>query len=44
MLKVVLTSFLIISLAELALQTILLLGQLVFCTYALFAIFTANVA
>ena len=36
MLKVVLTSFFFIIIAELALHTVLLLGQLVFCTYALF--------
>ena len=36
MLKVVLTSFFFIILAELALHTVWLLGQLVFCTYALF--------
>ena len=36
MLKVVLTSFLFIILAELALDTMLLLRQLVFCTYILF--------
>ena len=36
MLKVVLTSFFFIILAELALHTVLLLGQLVFSTYALF--------
>ena len=36
MLKVVLTSFFFIILAELALHTVLLLGRLVFCTYALF--------
>ena len=36
MLKVVLTSFFFIILAELALDTILLLLQLVFCSYTLF--------
>ena len=36
MLKVVLTSFFLIILAELALDTILLFCQLVFCTYTLF--------
>ena len=36
MLNVVLTSFFFIILAELALDTILLLRQLVFCTYTLF--------
>ena len=36
MVKVVLTSFFFIILAELALNTVLFLGQLVFCTYALF--------
>ena len=36
MLKVVLTSFFFIILAELALRTVLLLGQLVFYTYASF--------
>ena len=36
MLKVVLTSFFFIILAELALDTIMLLRQLVFCTYSLF--------
>ena len=36
MLKVVLTSFFFIILAELALDTILHLRQFVFCTYALF--------
>ena len=34
--KVALTSFFFIILAELALHTVSLLGQLVFCTYALF--------
>ena len=36
MLKVVSTSFFFIILAELAMHTVSLLGQLVFCTYALF--------
>ena len=36
MLKVVLTAFFIMILAELALDTILLLRQLFFCTYTLF--------
>ena len=36
MLKVVIMSFFFIILAKLALHTVLLLGQLVFCTYALF--------
>ena len=36
MLKVVLTSFFFITLAELALDTILLLHQLVLCNYTLF--------
>ena len=36
MLKVALASFFFIILAELALDTILLLRQLVFCTYILF--------
>ena len=36
MLKVVLTSFCVIILAELALHTVSVIGQLVFCTYALF--------
>ena len=36
MLKFVLTSVFFILLAELALHTVLLLGQLVFCPYALF--------
>ena len=36
MLKVVLTSFFFIIVAELALHTVLLFGQLVFCIYALF--------
>ena len=36
MLNVVLTSFFFIILAELALHTVSLLGQLVFCSYALF--------
>ena len=36
MLKVVLSSFFFILLAELALDTILLFRQLVFCTYTLF--------
>ena len=34
--KIVLTSFFFIILAKLALNTVSLLGQLVFCTYALF--------
>ena len=38
MLKVVLTSFFFIILAELALDTILPFCQLVFCTYTLFGI------
>ena len=38
MLKVVLTPSFFIILAELALHTVSLLGQLVFCTYALFEI------
>ena len=38
MLKVVLTSFFFIILAELALHTVSLLGELVFCTFALFGI------
>ena len=36
MIEVVLTSFFFIILAELALHTVLLLDQLVFCIYALF--------
>ena len=36
MLKVVLTSIFFIILVELALHTVSLLGQLVFCTYTLF--------
>ena len=36
MLKVVLTSFFCIILAELALHTVSLLGQPLFCTYTLF--------
>ena len=45
MLKVVLTSFLFIMLAELVPHTVWLLDQLVFCTYALFGTlkFTMNV-
>ena len=36
MLKVVLTSFFVIILVELALHTVSLLGELVICTYTLF--------
>ena len=46
LLKVVLTFFFIVILAEHALHTVSLLGQLVFCTYTLFGTlkFTMNVA